>query len=91
MAGNEFKHVNERSDRVNGTTYCSVSDIGENLAKITWTEAPTDGQKRAILPFAAEEWYREHLNFDKVNQCKNGNELHEGQIDHFLQVNQLVI
>jgi len=83
---NNFKHVNERSSRRNSTTYCSVNNIGENLAKFKWKTAPTDAQKRAIMSFAAEEWYREHLNFDVNTGGKNGNIYYEGQIGHFVQI-----
>ena len=82
--------MNERSDR-DSTTYCSLSGIGENLAKVAWKESPSENEKRAIMSFAAEEWYREHVNFDMETQGKNGNELYEGQIGHFLQVNKLVV
>ena len=87
---NTFKHVNERWSRRNSTTYCSVNNIGENLAKFTWKTAPTDAQKRAIMSFAAEEWYREHLNYDVNTGGKNGNIYYKGQIGHFVQVNKLI-
>jgi len=89
--GNDFKHVNKRPERVNGTaingiTYCSLSGIGENLAKFTWKTSPSENEKRAIMSYAAQEWYREHVNFDMETQGKNGNELYKGQIGHFMQM-----
>ena len=83
--------MNERSYRPYNNTYCSLTGIGENLAKITWNEQPNAVQKRAIMTFAAKQWYREHLNFDKETSTWNGNVLFEGQINHFVQVNKLIV
>lgn len=60
---------------------------GENLFRIQWKDTnPSDFDKLAVAGEAVEQWYSEFVNYDTTNGERNGNILHDGQIEHFLQV-----
>jgi len=62
-------------------------DYGENLFRIQWKDTnPSDFDKLAVAGEAVQQWYSEYVNYDTSNGERNGNILHEGQIEHFLQV-----
>merc|ERR1719284_279570 len=46
----------------------------------------SDSDKLAFAVEAVHQWYSEYVNYDKDTGKSNGNILHDGQIEHFLQV-----
>ena len=77
MNNNTFEHS------ANATS----GQYGENLFRIQWRDTnPSDFDKLAVAGEAVEQWYSEFVNYDTSNGERNGNILHDGQIEHFLQV-----
>ena len=78
LTNKEFKHS---AEAING-------DYGENLFRITWINGtePSEFDKLAVAGEAVKQWYSEYVNYDTSNGERNGNVLHDGQIEHFLQV-----
>ena len=65
-----------------------AGQYGENLFRIRWSAgtSPSEFDKLAVAGEAVRQWYSEYVNYDKDSGERNGNILHDGQIEHFLQV-----